>query len=175
MQFYVICVKHGSTLNATILIILITIIYKVVTNHGIAFLVPQCSFHLVILTIKKFLGFVNNNNDNNNESKNSNSFLILKPPADLALLLNQFNNAIPENNIDPEDAIQSKYYDIDELQQLKIPNKEKSLSLFHINSCSLNKIFEELQNFCSQQMRMEKTLVLNSVATRKESNGSSVR
>ena len=42
--------------------------------------------------------------------------------------------------------IQSKYYDIDELQQLKIPNKEKSLSLFHINSCSLNKNFEELQN-----------------------------
>ena len=46
---------------------------------------------------------------------------------------------------DPENVIQSKY-DIDELQQLKIPNKEKSLSLFHINSCSLNKNFEELQN-----------------------------
>ena len=42
--------------------------------------------------------------------------------------------------------IQSKYYDIDELQQLKIANKEKSLSFFHINSCSLNKNFEELQN-----------------------------
>ena len=98
------------------------------------------------LNNQKFLGFVNNNNDNNNESKNSNSFLILKPPPDLALLFNQFNNAIPENNNDPENVIQSKYYDIDELQQLKIPNKEKSLSLFHINSCSLNKNFEELQN-----------------------------
>ena len=43
-------------------------------------------------------------------------------------------------------AIQGKYYDIDELQQSKIPNKEKSLSLFYINSCSLNKNFEELQN-----------------------------
>ena len=42
--------------------------------------------------------------------------------------------------------IKSKYYDIDELQQLKIPNKEKSLSFFHINSCSLIKDFEELQN-----------------------------
>ena len=42
--------------------------------------------------------------------------------------------------------MQSKYYDIDELQQMKIPNKEKSLSFFHINSCSLNKNFEELQN-----------------------------
>ena len=133
MQFYVICVKHGSTLNVTILIILIKNIYKVVTNHGIAFLAPQCSFHLVIWTIKNF--YVNNNNDNNNESKTSNSYLILKPPPDLALLFNQFNNAIPENNNDPENVIQSKYYDIDELKQLEIPYKEKSLSLFHINSC----------------------------------------
>ena len=112
------------------------------------------------LNNQKFLGFVsnnnnnnnnsssnnNNNNNNNNESKNSNSSLILKPPPDLALLFNQFNNAISENNSDPENVIQSKYYDIDELQQLRIPNKEKSLSFFHINSCSLNKNFEELQN-----------------------------
>ena len=35
---------------------------------------------------------------------------------------------------------------MDELQKLKIPNKPNSLSLFHINSCSLNKNFEELQN-----------------------------
>ena len=42
--------------------------------------------------------------------------------------------------------IQSKYHDIDKLQTLKIPNKQNSLSLFHINSCSLNKNFEELQN-----------------------------
>ena len=38
MQFYVVSVKRGSTLNVTILIILITNIYKVVTNHGIVFL-----------------------------------------------------------------------------------------------------------------------------------------
>ena len=42
--------------------------------------------------------------------------------------------------------IQSKYYYIDELQQMKISNKEKSLSFSHINSCSLNKNFEEFQN-----------------------------
>ena len=70
----------------------------------------------------------------------------MKPPPDFALLFNQFNNVIPENHSDPENVIQSKYYDIDELQKLKIPNKENSLSLFHINSCSLNKNFEELQN-----------------------------
>ena len=77
------------------------------------------------LNNEKILGFVNNNNDNN-KSKNSNSSVILTPP-DLAPLFNQFNNAIPENNSDPENVIKSKYYDIDKLQQLKIPNKGKSL------------------------------------------------
>ena len=84
-----------------LLIILIASIYKIATNHGIAFLVPQCSFHLVNLNNKIFLSFVNNNNDNN-ESKILNSSLILKPPPDLALLFNHFNNAIPENSSDPK-------------------------------------------------------------------------
>ena len=84
---------------------------------------------------QKFLGFVNNNNDNNNESKNWNSSLILKPLPDLGIFFNQFNNAIPENNNDPENVMQSKYYN----------PMRKILSLFHINSCSLNKNFEELQ------------------------------
>ena len=131
MQFYVISVKHGSTLNVTMLIILITNIYKVATNHGIS--CTTMLFPFGNLNNQKFLGFINNNNNNNNnnnESKNSNSSLILKPPPDLALLCNQFNNAIPENNSDPENVIQSKYYDIDQLQQLKIHYKEKSLSFF---------------------------------------------
>ena len=90
------------------------------------------------LNNQKFLGFINNNNNNNNNNINndnnnnininnkelevSNSFLILKPPPDLARLFNQSSNAIPENNSVPENVIQSKYYEIDELQQLKIPN-----------------------------------------------------
>ena len=61
--------------------------------------------------------------------KNSNRSLSLKPPPDLALLFNQFINAICENNSDPENAVQNKYYDIVELKQLKIPSKEKALSL----------------------------------------------
>ena len=80
------------------------------------------------LNNEKILGFVNNNNDNS-KSKNSNSSVILTPP-DLAPLFNQFSNAIPENNSDPENVIQSKYYNTDELQQLKIPNKEKSFPFF---------------------------------------------
>ena len=58
--------------------------------------------------------------------------MLLKPPPELALLFNQFNNAIIENRSDPETLIQSEYYDMDELQKLKIPNKENSLPLLHI-------------------------------------------
>ena len=36
-------------------------------------------------------------------------------PPDIALLFNQVKNAIPENDSDPKNVIQSKYYDIDEL------------------------------------------------------------
>ena len=42
--------------------------------------------------------------------------------------------------------MQSKYYGINEFQQLKILNKAKSLFLFHINSCTLKKNSEEIQN-----------------------------
>ena len=70
----------------------------------------------------------------------------MKPPPDLALLFSQFDNAIPQNRSDPENVSESKYYDIDELQKIKIPNKENFLSLFHINSFSLNKSFEEFEN-----------------------------
>ena len=100
------------------------------------------------LNNQNFLNFIDNNNNNitSIETKNLSSSLLLKPPPDLTLLFNQFNNAIPENRSDPENVVQSKYYDIDELQKLEISNKENSPSLFHINSCSLNKNFEELQN-----------------------------
>ena len=81
---------------------------------------------------QKFLAFSGENTTISNETKDVNSSLLLKPPADL--LFNQFNNVILENCSDPENVIKSKYYDIDELQQLKIPNMEKPLSLFHINS-----------------------------------------
>ena len=93
---------------------------------------------------QNFLDIIGNNNTiTSSETKNLNSSLHLNPPASS---FDQFNNAIPENRSDPEIVIQSKNYDIDELQKSKIPNKENSLSLLHINSCSLYKHFEELQN-----------------------------
>ena len=72
--------------------------------------------------------------------------LSLKPPSGLALLYNQFNNTSPEKNNDPENVVNSKYYNIDQIQTLKFPNKQKSLALFHINACSLNKNFDDLDH-----------------------------
>ena len=40
------------------------------------------------------------------------SSLSLKPSSNLELLVNQLNNATPENGNDPEKIVSSKYYDI---------------------------------------------------------------
>ena len=39
--------------------------------------------------------------------------------------------------------LNSKYYSIDQIQTLKFPDNYKSLPLFHINACSLNKSFDD--------------------------------
>ena len=51
------------------------------------------------------------------------SSLLLKPTPNLELLVNQFNKVTPENNNDPENISSSKYYDIDEMYNVGIPNK----------------------------------------------------
>ena len=78
--------------------------------------------------------------------------LSLKPPSNLALLNNQFNNTSPDKNNDPENVVNSKYYDIDQIQTLKFPNKHKSLALFHINACSLSKNFDEHLLKCTNKV-----------------------
>ena len=52
------------------------------------------------------------------------------------------------NSNDPENVVASKYYNTEELQNLKITSKSKSLSLFHI-PCSLTKNFDDLQHLQS--------------------------
>ena len=89
---------------------------------------------------------INQTGQSNNFSfDNKNSSLLLNPSPKLTHLVNQFNNDTIDNNNVADNFIHSKYFDIDEIQKLKIPNTEKCLSLFHINACSLKKIFDELQ------------------------------
>ena len=44
----------------------------------------------------------------------------LTPTPNLALLCNQFNNTSPEQNVGPENVVYSRYFDIDEIQALKL-------------------------------------------------------
>ena len=46
---------------------------------------------------------------------------------------------------DPENVLRCKYYDLEEVQSIKIPNNNSCLSLFHISTFSLNKNFEDLE------------------------------
>ena len=94
--------------------------------------------------------FISNFYDNNCKSKNivdKNSSLLLKPSEHLKHSVNQFNNMSSDdiNSDDPENTVSSIYYNIEEIQNLKITNKSKSLSLFHLNACSLSKNFDDLQ------------------------------
>ena len=98
--------------------------------------------------------FISNNYDRNNKSKNidnKDSSLLLKPSEHLKDLVNQFNNmSSPRDDInsdDPENTASFKYYNTDEIQNLKKKtNKSTSLSLFHINACSLSKNLDDLQH-----------------------------
>ena len=64
-------------------------------------------------------------------------------------MVNQFNNPTPENSNDPEKIASSKYYDIDEMHNIEIPHKNKPISLFQINACSLSKHFDDLEHLLS--------------------------
>ena len=70
----------------------------------------------------------------------------MKTSANLSLLFKQFNNFSPEQKNESENVVNSNYYDIDHFQTLKFPEKNKSLSLFHINACSSSKNFDDLEH-----------------------------
>ena len=81
---------------------------------------------------------------NYTEISNKNSSVLLKALPNLELLFNQFNNSSPKQQNDPKNVVNSRYFDIYQIHSLKFSQKEKSLSLFHINVCSLNKNFDDL-------------------------------
>ena len=84
----------------------------------------------------------------------------MKQPANLSQLFNQFNNATENHtNKDLDNAVQCRYYDKDEIQTLKIPNKSKSLSMFDINICSLSKNFDDLEYLLKTNMSFDITAI----------------
>ena len=98
---------------------------------------------------KKFLASCTNTDSNIIQWKDHASSLSLKPSSSLELLVNQLSNTTPENSNDLEKMSSSKYYDIEEMHNIEVSHNNKSLSLFHINPCSLNKNFDDLQHLLS--------------------------
>ena len=74
------------------------------------------------------------------------SCLTLKPPKNLSHLFNEFNSFSSDINNTPENVINSKYYDIDQLQTLKEFTDNSSLSPFHLNTSSLSKNIDDFEH-----------------------------
>ena len=75
---------------------------------------------------KNFLNCCMNTDNNSTHwidlENDHNSSLSLKPSSNLELLVNQLNNATPENSNDHEKVCSSKYYDIEEIYNIEIPH-----------------------------------------------------
>ena len=121
--------------------------HKYLSGKGDPWFCLKCKSQLFpfgTINNKKITQSILNNGNKKNDIENEINNLVLKPPPSLSSLFNQFNN-IPQtqDHRDPENVIRCKYHD-SEVQSIKIPNKNSCLSLFHINTCSLNKTFEDL-------------------------------
>ena len=78
------------------------------------------------------------------DNMDSTSTLVLKQPGNVSRLFNQFNNTTENHtNKNPDNAVQCRLW---KLKTLKILNKSKSLSMFHINTCSLSINFDDLEH-----------------------------
>ena len=110
-------------------------------------------FHLISSSNNKDLLTCCTSTDNSithwRDLENDHNSLSLKHSSNIDHLVNQFNNVNPKNRNDPEKISSSKYYDVKEMCNIEIHHKNKLLSLFYINACSLNKNFDELQHLLS--------------------------
>ena len=99
------------------------------------------------LNNKKFNQYINSNNIQNKDNyKDNSSNLVLKPPPNLYSFFNRFNNSSQFHDLKGlENVVKCKYYNLEEVQTMKIPNRKSYLSLFHINTCSLSKNFEDFE------------------------------
>ena len=110
--------------------------YKYLSGNGDPGFCLKCNCQLFPFGAsdnKKIIQHIHNSNNMKNDNKIEFSNLVLKPPPSLSSLLYQFNN-IPntDDHKDPENVVRCKYYDLEEVQSMKIPNKNICLSLFHI-------------------------------------------
>ena len=130
--------------------------YRYLQNCDESWYCTECCskiFPFKSLSNKKFLACCTSTDNNIIQQKDPEnehtSSLSLKTSSNIELLVNQFNNATPDNSNEFEKISSSRYYDIEEMHNMEIPDNNKSLSLFHINSCSLKIFFDDLRHLLS--------------------------
>ena len=79
--------------------------------------------------------------------------LSLRLLSDLVFLHNQFQSTSPEKSNDSENVVNSKYYNTGQIVTLKFQDKHKFFASFHINKCSLNINFDDIDHLfkCSNK------------------------
>ena len=91
----------------------------------------------------------------------------IKPTRKFINFFNQFNDFFSDQK-ENSDIRNCKYYNIDEIQSLNKLNDKHSLSLFHINACSLTKNIEDLEllldsnQICFDVIAITETRILKS-------------
>ena len=81
-------------------------------------------FPFGFLTNKDFLSTSLYSRNMSESVSYKNSSIHLTPPHNLVLLFNQFNNTSPKENVDPENVVNSRYFDINEIQVLELQDKK---------------------------------------------------
>ena len=76
----------------------------------------------------------------------------------LVIIKTSFVTQFPENSNNPEKVSSSKYYYIEEMHNIEIPHKNKSLSLFHRRG---SRNFWGLGGFCKLGHKFQKWLFLS--------------
>ena len=92
--------------------------------------------------IDKLYISLNNTGKKYCETYQKETCLILKPQKNLSDLFNEFNN-FSDQNKNQENVSNCKHYDLNKIKPLNKLNNKSSLSLFHLNTCSLSKNFED--------------------------------
>ena len=68
-----------------------------------------------------------------------------------------------------------RYYEIEEIQTLKIPIKSKSISMFHVSTCSLSKNFDDLEYLLkTTNMNFDITAISETMITKNTNKWSNI-
>ena len=123
---------------------------QLIKNSNSSWFCLHCSNNIFLFTkiTNKKLQSVFSNEEyhvDNYVDNSTNTVLVLKPQENLNSLFNGFNNLSSDQKNNSENIINYKYYDIDEIQTLNKLNNKRTLTLFHINSCSLSKNIEDVE------------------------------